>query len=166
VQLSGVHHVQVLIPEGAEERARAFYSGLLGLLEVPKPAALVARGGCCFSGAGVSVHLSPEQPFVPATRAHLAIGVTDLDAARADLAEAGLAIIDDGLDVGFRRFYVHDPFGNRLELVERLRPLRARAWPPPVAPLRSARIRSGSIWAGSSPPCPSGPIGHSADRKT
>ena len=125
MQLSGVHHVQVLIPEGAEERARAFYGGLLGLLEVPKPAALAARGGCWFSGAGVSVHLSPEQPFAPATRAHLAIGVTDLDAARAELAEAGLAIIDDGLDVGFRRFYVHDPFGNRLELVERPRQIES-----------------------------------------
>jgi catechol 2,3-dioxygenase-like lactoylglutathione lyase family enzyme/GNAT superfamily N-acetyltransferase len=119
VQVNGFHHVQVLIPEGGEERARAFYGGLLGLVEIDKPEALSARGGCWFVGAEVTLHLGVERPFTPATKAHVAIGVADLDAARAELEAAGQAIIDDGLDVGFRRFYTQDPFGNRLELVER-----------------------------------------------
>jgi GNAT superfamily N-acetyltransferase len=119
VQVNGFHHVQVLIPEGGEEPARGFYAGLLGLLEIDKPAALAARGGCWFVGPGTALHLSVERPFTPATRAHVALAVTDLDRARAELVAAGLAILDDALDVGFRRFYCHDPFGNRLELVDR-----------------------------------------------
>jgi len=121
VQVNGFHHVQVLIPEGGEEPARAFYGGVLGLVEIDKPAALAARGGCWFAGVGTVLHLGVERPFTPATKAHVAIGVVDIDGARAELVAAGRPIIDDGLDVGFRRFYTQDPFGNRLELVERAR---------------------------------------------
>ena len=119
MQVNGFHHVQVLIPEGGEDQARTFYGGLLGLVEVVKPAALVARGGCWFAGAGIALHFGVERPFSPATRAHVAIGVTSLEQARAEVEAAGGALIEDSLDVGFRRFYVHDPFGNRLELVDR-----------------------------------------------
>jgi len=119
VQVNGFHHVQVLIPEGGEARARAFYGGVLGLTEIDKPDALAARGGCWFAGVGLALHLGVERPFTPATKAHVAIGVADLDRARVELEAAGQAIIDDGLEVGFRRFYIQDPFGNRLELVER-----------------------------------------------
>jgi catechol 2,3-dioxygenase-like lactoylglutathione lyase family enzyme len=119
VQVTGLDHVQVAIPEGGAAAARRFYSGLLGLVEVPKPAALVDRGGCWFVGAGVTLHLGVERPFAPAGKAHLAFAVHDLDAVRAELAAAGVPITDDTLDVGFRRFYAQDPFGNRLELVSR-----------------------------------------------
>ena len=37
-------HVQLAIPKGAEDLCRPFYVGLLGLKEVPKPAALAGRG--------------------------------------------------------------------------------------------------------------------------
>jgi catechol 2,3-dioxygenase-like lactoylglutathione lyase family enzyme/GNAT superfamily N-acetyltransferase len=119
MQVNGFHHVQVLIPEGGEDPARAFYGGVLGLVEIDKPADLAARGGCWFAGVGMALHLGVERPFVPATKAHVAIGVADLDAARVELGAAGRPIIDDGLDVGFRRLYTEDPFGNRIELVER-----------------------------------------------
>ncbi|MGH2464849.1 MAG: GNAT family N-acetyltransferase, partial [Candidatus Limnocylindrales bacterium] len=91
---------------------------------------LAARGGCWFAGIGTALHVAVQEPFTAAAKAHLAIGVADLDGARAELATAGVAISDDGLDVGFRRFYCQDPFGNRLELVERrsARDLN----PPPV----------------------------------
>ena len=118
MQVNGFHHVQVLIPEGGEERARAFYGGVLGLVEIDKPAALAGRGGCWFAGAGMALHLGIEQPFKPATKAHVAIGVADLDGARAELEAAGQVVTDDGLDVGVRRFYAQDPFGNRIELVD------------------------------------------------
>ena len=41
----GIDHVQLAMPEGGEETARAFYRDALGLTEVPKPADLAARGG-------------------------------------------------------------------------------------------------------------------------
>ncbi len=119
VRVSGLDHVQVAIPAGGEDRARAFYGGLLGLVEVAKPAALAGRGGCWFEGPGISLHLGVEAPFAPATKAHVAICVADLDAARDELERAGVATRPDGLDVGFRRFYAGDPFGNRIELVSR-----------------------------------------------
>ena len=123
MQVTGLDHVQVAIPEGAEDAARAFYGGLLGLTEVAKPAALASRGGCWFSGPGVSIHLGVERPFAAAAKAHVALAVADLDAARNELHAAGVPLVDDGLDVGFRRFYVQDPFGNRIELVARPRPV-------------------------------------------
>lgn len=125
MQVSGLDHVQVAIPEHGEAQARAFYGGLLGLTEVAKPAALAGRGGCWFAGRGVSLHLGVERPFVAAGKAHVALAIDDLDAARMELERAGVRVTEDGLDVGFRRFYAADPFGNRLELVSRDQPARA-----------------------------------------
>jgi catechol 2,3-dioxygenase-like lactoylglutathione lyase family enzyme len=134
VQVTGLDHVQLAIPAGGEEAARAFYAGLLGLAEVTKPPALAGRGGCWFSAAGLSLHLGIEQPFTPARKAHVALGVEDLDAARAALVDAGVPVLDDAADIGRRRFYASDPFGNRIELVERSGPrtadgVRARRGP-------------------------------------
>ena len=38
----GLDHVQVAMPRGEEERARAFYAGVLGLTEELKPEAVSA----------------------------------------------------------------------------------------------------------------------------
>ncbi|HLY13130.1 MAG TPA: GNAT family N-acetyltransferase [Candidatus Limnocylindrales bacterium] len=119
MQVTGLDHVQVSMPDGGEDQARAFYGGLLGLAEVAKPAALADRGGCWFAGPGIALHLGVERPFSPAAKAHVAIGVTDLEAARAELLAAGVAVTDDGLEVGFARFHALDPFGNRIEIVRR-----------------------------------------------
>lgn len=119
MQVRALDHIQVAMPEGGEPAARRFYGGLLGLLEVAKPAALAGRGGCWFVGSGIQLHLGVERPFSPAGKAHPAFAVDDLEAARAELAGAGVPITDDGLEVGFRRFYAQDPFGNRLEFVSR-----------------------------------------------
>lgn len=117
-ELTGIDHVQLAIPAGAEEAAREFYGALLGLTEVPKPAALAARGGCWFAGPGIAIHLGVEEPFVPARKAHVALLVDDLAALRAALAAAAVTIVEDPADIGVRRFHAFDPFGNRLELVD------------------------------------------------
>ena len=44
----GLDHVQLAMPPGQEEQARAFYGGCLGLVEVEKPEPLASRGGCWF----------------------------------------------------------------------------------------------------------------------
>jgi catechol 2,3-dioxygenase-like lactoylglutathione lyase family enzyme len=117
-QLTGIDHVQLAIPVGGEDVARGFYGGLLGLAEVPKPAALAARGGSWYAGPGVAIHLGIETPFVPAHKAHVALLVVDLDGLRARLAAAGTRITDDPAAIGVRRFHAFDPFGNRLEFVD------------------------------------------------
>ncbi|HET8906025.1 MAG TPA: hypothetical protein VFN11_03570, partial [Ktedonobacterales bacterium] len=53
-------HVQLTMPRGAEEQARAFYGGALGLDEIPKPPALAARGGLWFRCGAQEVHLGVE----------------------------------------------------------------------------------------------------------
>ena len=114
--ITGYDHVQVAIPRGGEDVARAFYGGLLGMTEQPKPAALAARGGCWFSSGPAVLHLGVEEPFAPARKAHPAFLVDDLDALRDALEAAGHECVDaSGEIAGVQRFHTFDPFGNRLE---------------------------------------------------
>lgn len=116
--IRGLDHVQVAMPRGGEEQARAFYGGLLGMREVAKPAPLAARGGCWFEAQGAQIHLGVDEPFAPARKAHPALIVADLDALVARLRAAGAALKeDDAAELGRRRIYASDPFGNRIELI-------------------------------------------------
>jgi catechol 2,3-dioxygenase-like lactoylglutathione lyase family enzyme len=112
-------HVQLAMPAGREDDAVAFYQGLLGLPQVPKPAPLAARGGCWFEKGDVRVHLGVDPDFRPARKAHPALLVTGLGGLAARLRAAGVPTVD-GEPIGDeRRVYVDDPFGNRVELLER-----------------------------------------------
>jgi catechol 2,3-dioxygenase-like lactoylglutathione lyase family enzyme len=116
--ISALHHVQLAMPPGGEAAAIAFYAGVLGLCHVDKPAALAGRGGAWFATGGVRVHLGVEQPFRPALKAHPAFEVASLAEFEARLRAAGVDI-RPGEDLpGLRRVFVHDPFGNRIEIVE------------------------------------------------
>lgn len=114
---AGIHHVQVAIPHGGENDARAFYGGLLGFPEIVKPENLAMRGGVWFQTANLQLHLGVDPNFVPATKAHIAFEADDLDARRQCLESAGCTIIDGEPLAGFDRFYVADPFGNRVEIL-------------------------------------------------
>lgn len=116
----GLDHVQVAAPriEGVEEWARAFYSGLLGLVELEKPGVLQPKGGVWFALGAGALHVGLEEPFSPARKAHPALLVRGLDELRAALGAAGVEIAEAEEIPGVRRFYVSDPFGNRLELME------------------------------------------------
>jgi catechol 2,3-dioxygenase-like lactoylglutathione lyase family enzyme len=114
-----LHHVQLAMPAGEEDTARAFYGDVLGLREVEKPAELAKRGGAWFRGGDLEVHLGVEEPFRPARKAHPGILVDDLDAVQQRFAAAGIEVRADGLFPGYRRFYADDCFGNRLEFLQR-----------------------------------------------
>jgi catechol 2,3-dioxygenase-like lactoylglutathione lyase family enzyme len=116
-------HVQLAMPPGEEARARQFYTGLLGLPEVPKPPVLAARGGAWFEAAGVKLHLGVEKDFRPAKKAHPGLLVSELEALVVRLREAGVQVTPDEALPELGRYYVEDPFGNRLELL----PLAASA---------------------------------------
>jgi catechol 2,3-dioxygenase-like lactoylglutathione lyase family enzyme len=107
------------MPRGGEEEAREFYAGLLGIPEVPKPAALAARGGVWFESDDVRIHLGVDPEFRAARKAHPAFLVHGIDALAQRLRAAGVEVVDDRLMPGYDRVYVTDPFGNRLELMER-----------------------------------------------
>lgn len=116
--LSALDHVQIAMPVGEEETARRFYRDLLGLQELPKPPALARRGGAWFQGPGFQLHLGVEQDFRPAKKAHPAFRSLDLDGLQQVLEAAGYPTTDDHEIPSLRRFYVNDPFGNRLEFQE------------------------------------------------
>jgi GNAT superfamily N-acetyltransferase len=120
-----VDHVQVAAPAGGEDAARAFYGELLGLTELPKPERLRERGGVWFAVGDQQLHVGIEEGFAPARKAHPALAVpraSDLSVLAARLEAAGRKIAWDG-----PRFYVDDPFGNRVELLAPHADLRVRA---------------------------------------
>ena len=113
-----IDHVQLAMPTGGENAARGFYGELLGLPEVAKPANLASRGGAWFQTGSRQLHLGVESDFRPAKKAHPAFLVSDLDGLRQRLIANGQAPQDDEPLAGYRRFYLSDPFGNRLEFLE------------------------------------------------
>ncbi len=112
-----LHHVQVGCPASGEGEVRRFYGDTLGLIEVTKPPGLARRGGVWFRGDGYELHVGVETPFAPAGKAHPAFAVEDVDACATRVATAGLDVTWDDSLPGYRRFYTHDPHGNRVELL-------------------------------------------------
>ena len=116
----GIDHVQIAAPPGCENEARAFYGTLLGWEELPKPEPLRRRGGVWFRCGAQQLHVGVQEPFHPATKAHPAFAVEDLQALRAHLLSHEVAVTDDDgrAGQGIARFYAADPFGNRIEFME------------------------------------------------
>ena len=117
-EVIGLDHVQLAMPPGQESVAEAFYSGLLGFVRLPKPAPMAARGGCWFSSGSAALHLGVEDAFVPAKKAHPALLVRDLAALAEHLVEHGVEIRPNPDQSRGAGYYVEDPFGNRIELVD------------------------------------------------
>ena len=118
----GVDHVQLAAPPDGEAEARAFYGGLLGLEEIVKPPALAARGGCWFQCGAQQIHIGIETEFRAAKKAHPALRLADragFDALLARLSARGVAVKRDDEEIPgvTARFFIADPWGNRLELL-------------------------------------------------
>ncbi|MFI6350586.1 glyoxalase [Streptomyces sp. NPDC050560] len=118
--LAAVDHVQLAAPPGSEYALRAYYAGVLGMTEIPKPPVLAARGGCWFQAGPVQLHLGIERDFRPARKAHPGLRVVGIEAYAARLEAGGAPVAWDGDLPGHRRFYSDDPVGNRLEFLEPL----------------------------------------------
>jgi catechol 2,3-dioxygenase-like lactoylglutathione lyase family enzyme len=118
MRIRAIDHVQLAMPAGEEARARAFYEGVLGLSEQPKPPHLASRGGAWFERGSLRIHLGVDKDFRPATKAHVGFEVDDLPALVERCRAAGHRVVDDEPLDGYERVYVEDPFGNRLEFME------------------------------------------------
>lgn len=121
MKILSIDHVQIAMPAGEEDKARAFYVKQLGFMEIPKPPDLAKRGGAWFQAGSVQLHLGVEADFHPARKAHPAFLVDDLDSLIANVEIAGYETdtTQPPLD-GYKRAHVFDPFGNRIELMEKL----------------------------------------------
>jgi catechol 2,3-dioxygenase-like lactoylglutathione lyase family enzyme len=115
----GIHHAQITIPPGAEDKARAFYCDLLGLTEIPKPDSLGGRGGFWLRVGAQDVHVGTEDGVERmATKAHLAYQVTDIAPWRERLETRGCPVLTGIPILGCERFETRDPFGNRIEFIQ------------------------------------------------
>lgn len=121
MKILSIDHVQLAMPSGEEDKARAFYTNILGFTEIPKPAELAKRGGVWFQSEDAQVHLGIEQDFRPARKAHPAFVVDELDELIAKAHSAGYETdTSQPLLAGYKRAHVFDPFGNRIELMQRI----------------------------------------------
>ncbi len=121
MSILGIDHVQIAIPAGGEEKARAFFINLLGFREIPKPPELAGRGGAWLEAGTVQLHLGVEADFHPAHKAHPAFLVEDLNELIVKVQSAGFEIDTTQPPLaGYKRVHVIDPFGNRIELMEKL----------------------------------------------
>jgi catechol 2,3-dioxygenase-like lactoylglutathione lyase family enzyme len=122
IRFVGVDHVQLAAPPGSETAARAFYGELLGLPEIVKPEAMAARGGCWFQCGSQQIHIGIEAEFRAAKKAHPALRLADragYDGLIARLGERGVTVavsIEEAPGMS-ARFFIADPWGNRLEFL-------------------------------------------------
>jgi catechol 2,3-dioxygenase-like lactoylglutathione lyase family enzyme len=139
MRILSLDHVQLAMPPGREAEARAFYEAILGIPERPKPSHLARRGGCWFERGTLKVHLGVEPEFRAARKAHPAFLVEGLKDLVVALERAGYRTGNDEPLDGYDRIYVDDPFGNRIELMERRAEQRVRDTVPILSPRCRAR---------------------------
>ena len=121
MKILAIDHIQLAMPIGEEEKARDFFIDILGFHEIAKPTELAKRGGAWFESENVQLHIGVEANFHPARKAHPAFIVDDLEALTAKAQNAGYKTdtTQPPLD-GYKRAHVFDPFGNRIELMQKI----------------------------------------------
>ena len=114
-----LHHVNVTVPPELEQQTKQFYGEVLGLPQVPKPVGSRPAGAWYQIGPN-QLHLSVEKGNAgPLSSRHICFAVDDLSGAENKFREAGVEIIPDPRPIeGNPRFYVRDPAGNMLEIVQ------------------------------------------------
>lgn len=116
----GIDHVQLAMPHGGEDEARRFYVGVMGMHETAKPRHLAVGGGCWFAAGAAHIHLGVEEGHRPSRKAHPALLVSDLAGLAQRLEMAGTPFTAGKPLVGYIRGDTVDPFGNRIELMEKV----------------------------------------------
>ncbi|WP_249599336.1 VOC family protein [Peribacillus frigoritolerans] len=113
-----IGHIQLAAPKDSEDTARKFFKNILGFDEVEKPEELKKRGGVWFEFGNYQIHIGIEEPFYPAKKAHPAFEIENIEELKKHLVTNGIDVIEDDKLPGAKRFYISDPFGNRMELLE------------------------------------------------
>ena len=118
INFKRLDHIQICIPKGKENEARYFYTDIIGLTEIPKPASLIADGGLWYKIADIQFHIGTENEMNNSKR-HPAFEVSNLEDARNHLTRHGVTLKDEIQIPGQKRFSFFDPFGNRIELLQK-----------------------------------------------
>ncbi len=114
------HHISFSIAD--LDRSKAFYGGVLGLTELPRPQ--MGIGGAWYGAGDTEVHLivapkgidtgTPPSKLTPIAD-HAAFQIDDYDAAVAHLHAAGLEVLETTRALG--QLWVRDPDGHVIELI-------------------------------------------------
>ncbi|HSQ58158.1 MAG TPA: VOC family protein [Gemmata sp.] len=120
IRCEAIDHCSILITNLAT--ARAFYAGVLGLKEIPKPKTFDFPVLWYDLGNGQTLHLLQKpQPDTRSPR-HFALRIPDAQSAREHMRSHGVPIQETGPIPFCDRFFVHDPDGNRIELMQWIQP--------------------------------------------
>ena len=123
IEVLEINHVNVTVTKALEEDAKHFYGALLGLEEIPKPEDARKRGGAWYRLGALQIHLSIEDAASRnlESKRHVCYSVADVTEAEQEFRRAGVEIIPDNQPIeGYKRFFVRDPGGNRLEITQRV----------------------------------------------
>jgi catechol 2,3-dioxygenase-like lactoylglutathione lyase family enzyme len=117
--VTALHHVNVTVSAELEAATKHFYGEVLGLKQVPKPATS-RHSGAWYQIGENQLHLSvDDEERGPLSSRHICFAVSDLAEAEKKFRDAGVEIIPDKRPIaGTLRFYVRDPSGNQLEIVQ------------------------------------------------
>jgi catechol 2,3-dioxygenase-like lactoylglutathione lyase family enzyme len=117
-KLLHIQHVGVTVPTSGLEEAKAFYGGLLGLEEAPRSEEELGRPGVWYKLGATELHIQCRDKLPEGeTDYHPGFAVGDVHALKAELRSKGVEIIESAPVAGRERFFVRDPFGNRLEFL-------------------------------------------------
>lgn len=122
MQVRRIQHVSIGIAAGREAEGRRFYGEALGLREKRRPMGLKDRALIWFAIGDNEdeIHLISTPGYVATDLGgnHLCVEVDDIAAMRARMQAHGVAIEETSVIDHRPRFFVTDPFGNRIELAQ------------------------------------------------
>jgi catechol 2,3-dioxygenase-like lactoylglutathione lyase family enzyme len=119
LHISQLDHVSVIITN--VERSRRFYRDVLGLKEVPKPRTFDFVV-LWFDLGNMHIHLLLKDEADALSPRHFALRTRDVAGARTWFAARGVEIMETTPIPGADRFFIHDPDGNRIEIIQWFEP--------------------------------------------
>ncbi len=143
MKLTGIHHVSILVSD--MEGSVAWYQERLGLAEVPRPSNFVTPVRW-FQLGEQQLHLIPSDEPDAVSPRHFALHVDDCDAARDTLCGRGVEVRETVPIAGAKRFFIADPDGNNIEVIEWLRAWDATSEAELGVPDNGERVMQSERW--------------------
>ncbi|ASU31934.1 VOC family protein [Mucilaginibacter xinganensis] len=110
-------HINICVPPERLEEALIFYTEIVGLRKIARPDHLFTTPGYWFDIGDIQLHVGVE-PLKPVSVRHIAFEIKNMDNALKHIKAHNVEILEEPVIPGRKRFAFHDPFGNRMELLQ------------------------------------------------